>query len=358
VLPGAEAIAGLGPVAVSVELVQEAGGGSLRLDVFAADPKAAAGGGQRARRGGEEGVLVFDADLLASLRADLLAYRERKIVNGLADEAEELLIEGPAAQKLVREDGVWRLKAPLETDADATAARNAARLVAEVEVERYVAERAEAAHGFASPYAKVTARFAKQAGGAKDAGPEPDGRNATLEIGAEAAADGSRYARFRGGDGLVFVLDKEQIGAIAVPLVARDLLVLEVNDLAKITIHANGGSLTAVREGESWKAEGRAADAAALDRPLGELGSIRTIRGASFGPTAGFEAPALRLEAWTKKQIDAGAVPTVLVFGSKTADAKEDGYTARKEGVDVTVIVPSRLVDEIIALVPAAPPAS
>jgi hypothetical protein len=357
-LPGAEAIAGLGPVTASVELVQEAGRGPLRLDVFAADPKAVAGGGQRARRGGEEGVLVFAADPFASLRAELLAYRERKIVNGLADEAEELEIEGPAAQGLVREGGVWRLEAPFETGADATAARNAARLVAEVEVERYVAERAEEAHGFAKPYAKVTARFAARPGGARDAGPATAGKSATLEIGAGAAPDGSRFARFQGGDGLVFVLKKEKIDAITVPLVARDLIALEAGDLAKVTIHANGGSLTALREGGSWKAEGDAADAAALDRPLGELGSIRTIRGASFGPAVGFEAPVLRLEAWTRKQIEGGAAPTVLLFGSKTADPKEDGYTARREGVDVTVIVPSRLVDEIVALVPAAPSAS
>jgi hypothetical protein len=93
-------------------------------------------------------------------------------------------------------------------------------------------------------------------------------------------------------------------------------------------------------------------------RLFGELGAIRTIRGAAFGPAAGFEAPALRLELWTQKQLDGNAAPTVLLFGAKTADAKEDGYTARKEGLGVTVIVPARLVDELIALVPAPPPAS
>jgi hypothetical protein len=359
VVPGADAVASLGAPEARIELVKEAGGGSLKLDVFAADPEAETGAGQRARRGDESGALAFDADLLQKLSADLLAYRERRIVNGPFDDVVALQIEGPAAQKLEIKDGLWRLTAPLDVAADAIAARDAARLVAEVEVERFVAARAEPAHGLGTPYARATARFAAAAkkGGA-DAGTVSAEKRVTLEIGATAAADGSRFARVAGGDGLVFVLKKEKVDLLALPLVARDLLEVEANDLVKIAVSANGGALTAVREGEEWKAQGAAADPAQLKRLFGELGAIRTIRGAAFGPATGFEAPALRLELWTQKQLDGNAAPTVLLFGAKTADAKEGGYTARKEGLGVTVIVPARLVDDLLALVPAPPPAS
>ena len=359
VVAGADAVASLGAPEAKIELVKEAGGGSLKLDVFAADPKAEAGAGQRARRGGENGVLVFETDLLSKLSADLLAYRERRVVNGPPEDVVALQIEGPAAQKLEIKDGVWRLTAPLEVAADATAARDAARSVAEIEVEKFVAARAEPAHGFGAPYAKVTARIAPPAkkGGA-DAGTEAAEKPVTLEIGAIASADGSRFARVTGGDGLVFVLKKEKVDLVTLPLVARDLLEVEANDLTKVAVTANGATLTAVRDGEEWKAEGAATDPTQLKRMIGELGSIRTIRGAAFGPAVGFEAPALRLELWTQKQLDGNAAPAVLLFGAKTADAKENGYTARKQGLDVTVIVPARLVDDLIALVPAPPPAS
>jgi len=360
VLAGADAVASLGAApAAGIELVREAGGGSLKLEVFAADPeiKAEAGTGQRARRDREDGVLVFDADLLQKLSADLLAYRERRVVNGPPDDVVALQIEGPAAQKLEIKDGLWRLTAPLEVATNATSARDAARLVAEIEVERFVAAQAGPAHGFGAPYAKAAARFAAPAKGGADAGTGTGEKRATLEIGAIASADGSRFARVAGGDGLVFVLKKEKIDLLTRPLVARDLLEVEANDLVKIAVSANGTQLTAMREGEEWKALGAAADPAQLKRLFGELGAIRTIRGEAFGPAAGFESPALRLELWTQKQLDANAKPAVLLFGAKTADVKEGGYTARKEGLAVTVVVPARLVDDLIALL-LPPPAA
>lgn len=351
-IPGAGGASPLGAPALTVTLSLEAGRGELGLDVFEADAKAEKPG-QRARRRGEDGVLRFGADLLAALPSSLLAFRDRTLRHGDAQDVVALEITGPAAQRLERKDGVWKLVSPISVDADAAAARSAAELVAQARVERFDAERAAPVHGLAAPWAKVTARFEKGSPEDGAAGKAAGGGPATLEIGAPAGEDGSRFARFAGGDGLVFVLKKESVALAAQPLVARDALSIDPSGLAKIGVTAGGGSFTAVRSGDEWKVDGAPVDAGQLKRAIGELGAIRAIRGEAFGAPAGFDAPALKVEAWTQEQLDGGAPPDVLSFGAKTADAGEDGYTARKSGVDVTMVVPARLVNELIALVPA-----
>jgi hypothetical protein len=354
VVAGAGAAAALGAPVMTVELTLEAGRGTRRLELFEPDQKADRPG-QRARRGGEDGVLRFGTDLLASLPATLLAFRDRNLKRGDAEDVVALEIAGPAAQKLERKDGAWKRVAPIALDADVGAARSAAELVAAPKVERFVAERAAPAHGFSPPYAKITARFEKKeasAGAEGKAEKAGAGEAVTLELGAPAGEDGSRFARYAGGDGLVFVLPKESVASVAQPLVARDVASIDPADLAKIAISAGGGTLTATKSGDEWKADGASVDGAKLKRSIGELGAIRAIRGEAFGPPAGFDAPALKIEAWTQKQLDEKAAPAVLEFGAKTADPKEEGYTARRSGVEVTMVVPARLVDDFIGLVP------
>jgi len=354
VIAGKEATASLGAPIATVALTLEAGKPALALSLFASDSANGAPAGQRARRGEENGVLFFDKDLDAALQVDLLAYRDKTVKNGDAGDAVALSIEGPAAQKLERKEGAWKFVSNSSIEADGAAARSVAELVAEAKVERFVADRAEAAHGFAAPYAKVTARFEKKSPDGKPADKSGEPESATLEIGAPAGDDGSRYARFA-GEGLVFVLKKESVALVAQPLASRDLISVDPSELVKVAIAANGTTVTATREGETWKADNTSIDGKELERRIGELGALRAIRGEAFGAAVGFEAPALKIEAWTQKQLDEKAEPTALSFGAKTADPKENGYTARKSGADVTMIVPARLVDEIIALMPAPP---
>jgi hypothetical protein len=362
VLPGAEAVASLGEAAAQVELAVEAGKAPLKLAIFAADPKGEGAASQlRAQRGGENGALVFRKDLLGAIPFDLIAYRDKTIENGETADVVALRIEGPSPQKLNHAEGVWKLDSPAGIDADGAAARRVAELVAEAKVVRFAAERAEPSHGLATPFAKVTAQFrdngkdaddgdAKKEEKAKDA----KEKTVTLEIGALAGDDGSRFARFTGADGSVFVIDKESVDLVAQPLASRDLLSIDPADLAKIAVSANGGTLTATRDGEEWKADSASVDKAELGRKVGELASLRAIRGEAFGAAVGFDAPALKIEAWTQKQLDDGSGPTVVLFGAKTPDAKENGYTARKAGIAVTMVTAARYVDEVIALVSTA----
>ena len=355
VLAGADAIASLGAPIATVSLAREAGLAPLELALYAADPKAADASGVRARRGGEDGALAFGAELLAAIPADLLAYRDKTMENGATADVDELRIEGSSPQKLNHAEGVWKYDAPSGIEADGAAARGVAELVAEAKVERFVAEKAEPSFGFGAPFAKVTAHFKKRDDGGKPGEKGEGEKSVTLEIGAPAGDDGSRYARFAGSDGLVFVLKKESVELVAQPLASRDLLAIEANDVVKIALTANGTTLTATRDGDAWKAEGAAVDAEELKRKVGELGALRAIRGEAFGPAVGFDSPALKIEAWTQKQLDDKAAPTTLLFGARTPDAKEAAYTARKDGVDVTMVTAARLIDDLIALVPKAP---
>ncbi len=342
---GDTAVSGLKEPTAKVTLALAGDETGIELHLFGESGKDT----ERLRRSGEPAVLTFPAGLVEQTRPDVLAFRDRQITNGDKNDVEALHLDGDVAQKIEKRDGAWKLIAPVQTAADGTAARKLTELVADVKVARFVSSKASPEHGFSRPFATVTARFTEE----KESEEVVDRTGSveiTLEIGA-VAGDGERFGRLRGEDPSIFVLGPEYEEAVSRPLVARDLLQIDDTEVVKLVLVVDEKELVFEREKDTWLAKtGPPRDTEKLKRLVADLGGMKAIRAASFGQTASeFLAPPLIIKSFTGEQNKKGEA-TVMTIGNKSADEKEDGYLASQTGLNVTFVLPARIIDELIAL--------
>ena len=342
---GEEAVGTLGDPAVRVVLDLQGDRGPAELEIFPADEQ----GRQKVRRKGEAAVLTVTEDLLAAAVPDMLAFRRRTITNGDANDVIGLEILGAVPQKLEKKDGAWGMVEPVVVNADGTAARHLAQLVANVPVMRFVADKASKMHGLDEPWTTVKVRMVSEQENTDNVDRTGE-TEVVLEIGSPAE-DGSRYARLAGKDPVVFTISEQSLFALEHPVAARDLLSPDPGVVVGVKLTRGGNSLDVeLRHGE-WKAVDGAVDSVTLKRLLVDLAATKAVRAHSFDMTDGFSTVVLTVEIRTESGADSGGT-TVLVFGEKSSDEKEDGYIARKDGLDVSFVLPARIVDELAALLP------
>jgi hypothetical protein len=342
---GDDVIGTLGDPAVRVVLDLQGEQGPAELEIFTADEQ----GLQKIRRRGEKAVLSVPGDLLAAAVPDILAFRRRTIDNGDAQNVIGLEILGAVPQKLEKKDGTWEMVEPVAVNADNTAARNLAELVAQVPVRRFVAAKASKKHGLDEPWATVKVRMVSE----QESTAVVDRTGETeviLEIGA-TAEDGSRYARMAGGEPVVFTISENALFALEHPVAARDLLTMDLGVVVGLKLTRDGNSLEAEIEDGEWKSADSALDSVTLKRLLVDLAAVKAVRTHSFDMTDGFSTITLTIQIRTESSADSGGT-TVLVFGEKSSVEKEDGYIVRKDSLDVSFVLPARIVDEFAALVP------
>ncbi len=192
---------------------RERGGKNANLVVHVG---AATPDGIAIRRAEEPAVLVFPPEVAEELSVSALRFRSHTLWDKEIVALTRIAIAGVSAtDEFERHDGVWRAVPSngSDTSSNASRARELADRLATLQTERFVAERATAAHGLAKPSAVVTLQFqpadhahhdhdgAHEAAAKKD---EPDApRERVLELGAEA--EHGRFARLR-GDPAVFVI--------------------------------------------------------------------------------------------------------------------------------------------------------
>ncbi len=351
VLVGEERLAELGEPEARATLELAAGEKPLELEVYRGEK----GEAQRARRGEEQAVLVVAGGLIERLRPDPLRYRERELELGSASDAIRIEVGGSLEWSAEKKDGQWRVVAPIELDADSAAVRSAARKLARLEAERFVAASAGPEHGLDDPYLTATATFVEEKRDEEQLD-RTEKSSKTLEIGAPAGEGGARYARLAGGDGAVLVLAAETVEALLSPPLARDLPQVEAAEVKKIELVRGDEILTATRFGDSWKAGrgGPSLDAAALERAVTDVGSAKAIRAAAIGEGSAEELGEIRLELrlWTRDDLPDGE-PAVLSFGKRSDDPAEEGRLARRSGIDATFVYPDRIAEELLELTEA-----
>ncbi|MDD5307384.1 MAG: DUF4340 domain-containing protein [Deltaproteobacteria bacterium] len=347
VVAGDEAMAKLGePLATATLTLQ---GKDEALSVFAG----ASDGEERVRRGDEKAVLTIKAGLAALLEPEPVLYRDRETSVGEGYEAVAMTLKGPAAQELAKDGDEWKLTAPVKAKADGAIARTLADIVGDLKARRFVAPRALPEHGLSNPWAAATVRYAAGKESPKDKAASKD-KTVALELGAEVKdGKGERYARLGGGDGAVFVVGPDTGEALAKPMLSREVFDLGEPDLRRVEIVSASGTIALERGGEAWKAEGPSApDPDKARRLVTDIAALRAVRVASFGVApAGFglDTPTLTIRVWNK-DADTKAEPSaVLSIGARSDRKEDDGFLARKAGLDANLVIPARLVNDLSA---------
>jgi hypothetical protein len=343
---GEAALTELGQPAAVVTLELDAGQEPIEIRLHRGDQPDRG----RARRGEEQAVLVVGTKLLDLARPDPLAFRERAIEHGQRDDVVSLAIEGAIGQRLKRDGDGWALVEPIPVPADAASARELAGLIAVVEAERFVASSADSTHGLEPPWATVTARFVAEKETAE--GQDRTGeREVILDIGSQAN-EATRYARIRGGDGIVLTVGEPYLTLVSRPLAARDLLQLPDTELVKIELARADGTLAAELVGDSWTATGAEVSSQELKRIITDLGALKAIRADRFSVPAdpvGANRATMTLKTWTRAQLEQ-KTPAILYLGAPTNAAHENGHFAWKQDLDITFVLPARIVEDLARL--------
>ncbi len=341
---GAEAVEALGSPLAKITLTDEEG--DLVLSLHRDEKNQALA----VRRGDEPVVLAVDPEFAEPIQADLLAFRARKIPLGEAYDMEYLSITGPTRQTLEKSDGLWRLVAPVKTNADTTAVNKLADLMAELAVVRFVAPAAKKEHGLADPAWRIVARMVKDT--ADEPSTDRTGTDeVTLEIGAAVPGEGW-FARLSGEDRTVFVVGDDFLEAVRLPFVARDLFQIDDTDLVQLSLTASDDELLLAKENDQWVArDGRTIDRQGVKRLVADLGGVKTTAALAFDSNNKGIAPhLLTVKSWTAEQLAQNA-PSTFRVGRREESSQLAGYRAQLNDLAVTFELPRRLVDELVSFV-------
>jgi hypothetical protein len=268
------------------------------------------------------------------------------------DAVDRIEVVGQMPQTLEKTEGTWQITAPLTAAADMTAARKLAELTAGIRAERFVAPVASKEHGFDRPFAVIKTHFGahddegEESDTSKDASPEKkEAVTSILEIG-NADAEGMRYARLRGKDETVFLVSDATEYAIRNPMIARDLLQIDETGVRLLTFKTATEERSFSKAADDlWTAaDGSPFNAEALKKIVADLGGLKTVSAESFGKAGPGFSPQLTVVA--SFQDDQTPAKTVVV-GPKSEDVSENAYFARVNDLDVTFLIPARIVDDI-----------
>ncbi len=298
------------------------------------------------QRSKESAVLTLPSELRDTVRSDALAFRIRTLSNGDLHDVESLHIKGAVTQKVDKHEGLWTLTAPMAIAADGDAARRLAELITTITVPRFVSEKARTEHGLENPFAVITATLAQATFDDKGQKDQTQSKEVVLQLGAKAG-DNGRFARLGGNDQTVFIVGPEYEQAIQYPFVARDLMQIDETKLDQLALALPGREVVLKKIGNTWSAtDKRQLDATRLKRVLADLSTMKTVRAHSFGTAnAAFGKTTLVITATSSHDPEKTRVITV---GPRSRDNKENGYLAHLDGLGVTLVMPARIIEELL----------
>lgn len=308
------------------------------------------------KRGAEPFTGRTAAAVAEAFDAAPVRFRERALIQERDEGAKRIVIERPGTtERLERgDDGAWRVTEPVEAAADDVLVGQLVRHVAKLEAERFVAARPEEPHGLRSPRWVVMVRF--EGGGPEDGdedAEEPAPREHVLRIGAEAP--GGAYAQL-GSDAAVFVVPQGLIDAVEQPLVTRDLLSADRQELASLRIVRGSKTIElACKDGECAPRDGAPPDPERTRKLLDRLAALRAAAVTEYGQTPdvhGFGAPRAEVTVVTRGKDAEAAGESTFVVGATEGEGDAAQTHVRPEAVDVGFLFPAYVIDTFLTYEP------
>lgn len=333
---------GLSPSAMTIEIARTGVEGREVIHVGASDE-----GGLYVSRDDEPIVLQFAPSVAETLRVEPIRFHARSMIHDVEGDLAALVLEaGTFREDLQKLDGAWRVVRPATTPADGAMLIDAARQLAGLDVDRWISTAPRPEHGFATPRARVIARF-------EGRGPSSDGgtdaavarvRSYTLLLGA-LTPGGGIYAMLEGGSG-VGVVPRSLVDGLITPHLDRSVLHVASDDVTGVVITQPASRVEFVRDGARWRtAAGAPIETSRVEELLERLNNLIVSRVHAYGPpstSAGLGAFTLDV----RRGGDAGASTLHYTFGESTGGEPAATYV-RRDDVDATMSVPSDFAEAL-----------
>jgi hypothetical protein len=285
------------------------------------------GGGVRVQRADAPGAGLFPVAAAEALQPSALRFRSRTLVAREAGEARRFTrVEGGVEERALRTDEGFALEAPLEMAADAANLRALARAVAELSVQRWIAEAPTDQHRLGRVRLGVTFGEGEEA------------ETVELSLGAEVTE--GVYARL--GDGPVGLLSVDRARALSARFASRDALAVDASDVVGLRLERAAGAAELRREEGAWRLGSEVAPAEATRTLLERLTTLRARAVESYG-----EPPTNAVLRLTATTAEGGSV--TLSFGPTVGEGDEAAVLAWRAGLDVVYRFTVQSVASILA---------
>jgi hypothetical protein len=344
---------------------------TITLEPDEGDPEvvtigAATSAGLFARRGDEAVVVELPPEAGEVLDISSLDLRPKRLIDEDLDEATKLVVtRGRVVEELERSGAEWRVTSPVEMPADLGASRDALRAVAGLEAIRYVAEAPLPAHGLTAPRFVVDVRFERSEdegddghdhehegeGEGGEAGDEERAEIREHAIRVGASTEGGAFAQLD-DDRAVFIVPESLVAAIERPLVSRDALATELDEIARVVVERAGARVELLKTDAGYTtADGGPADGARTRALMDAIATLRADEVVAYGAppaAAGFATPRARITITRPDTAPEPHAYTVLV--GATADGAR--VHVKPADADVVFLVPEATVTPLLTYSP------
>lgn len=210
---------------------------------------------------GGDSVFVLAKKLTEKLTGGALAFYNRQVLDLEDDDVEQVIIarlKSSTPATFAQRDDKWKLVSPVEADAEDFDLDDLVDDLAELKVERFVAEGVKdlGQYGLApKPYAEVTLKM--KPGKAEEGKEPPPAKTHTVLVGSLVEKDGEeRHGCLKGSD-LVFVLDDDAVETMTEEYRERDVIDgLDASDIKELILTRETKKLHLKKDGDKWKIEG------------------------------------------------------------------------------------------------------
>ncbi|MCB9589806.1 MAG: DUF4340 domain-containing protein [Polyangiaceae bacterium] len=305
-----------------------------------------ADGAVYALREADGGVLKLGAEVARLFKADSTLVRKREVLNLDRQQLKSVHIEAESAfghisQTLNRaEDGTYELVKPAKLGHDAGLTSDLVDGLLTLNAERWVADEDDGSFGLDKPSAKLKL----------ETYPHGDKKAFSFELVVGAETAGGAYASV-GGDPAVFILPRSTQEAIATWLIDRSLLMLEPNELVRVTLKRGGQTWVLKKDGERFVLESGELSAEKIAQIIELLSVARAEAALHLGaprPQEGFREPSLIVDAERLPARGDRSTPIHLEFGAGDAWRGTSVFYARRKGFDCTFAIARGRVQPIL----------